>query len=81
MVKCLWVTETSDHRGDENQASEQTHVTWESERGELRLPVIPGCGPPRPHSQPSPQPLRPASLELLGNELLVVEVAQPLLLH
>lgn len=39
MVKGLWVTETSDHRGDENQASEQSHDTWESERRELCLPV------------------------------------------
>ena len=81
MVKGLWVTEKSGHRGEGTQASDQTHVTCDSEGRELHLPVKPGCGP-RPHPQPSlRRPGGPASLELLGNELLVVEIAQPLLLH
>lgn len=47
-------------RGDESQAWEQTHVTWESEGRESRVPVAPGCG--RRGRTPSPPRAAAASL-------------------
>lgn len=53
MAKGLWVTEKSSHRGEGNQASDQTNVTCDSEGRELRLPGKPGCGPGRSPGPPS----------------------------
>lgn len=54
MVKGLWVTEKSGHRGEEKEIRLQ-NVACDSEGRELRLPVKPGCRPPRPQPQPSLQ--------------------------
>lgn len=73
MAQGLRVTEKSGHAGEGEQTSEQTNVICDSEgRQVARHPGLTPALPPPPG---------PASLQLLGDELLVVEVAQPLLLH
>lgn len=81
MVKGLWVTEKSGHTGEGNQASEETNVTCDSEGRRAAPPSETRLQARQPAPPALPPQLGPASLELLGNELLVVKVAQPLLLH
>lgn len=81
MVKGLWVTEKSGHAGEGNQASEETNVTCDSEGRRGAPPSETRLQATQAAPLALPRQLGPASLELLGNELLVVEVAQPLLLH